>query len=166
VGRGAVRVAILAAAVVIGAVVISKGFPTFGQTVPVPSEKPSQSPTGATPTTSQTSTPASSLSPRQTGVKIAVYNATSVAGLAGVTADKLQKNGGYVVPVVGNFSSSQITLIYYRDAQGKVDAKLLKDKFLKEGHIKKLPPNTLPVPRTVELAIVLGSDYAAAHPIG
>jgi hypothetical protein len=166
VGRGAVRVVILAAAVVLGAVVISKGFPTFGTTVPVPSQSPTPSPTGATPSASQSSTPAPQVSPRQQGVKLAVYNATNVAGLAGVTADKLQKNGGYVIPVVGNFSSSQITLIYYRDAQGKVDAALLKEKFLKEGHIKKLPPNTLPVPKTVELAVVLGSDYAAAHPIG
>jgi len=166
VGRGAVRIVILAAAVVIGAVIISKGSFTFGQSVPVPSEKPTISPTGPTPSTSQSTTPATQVSPRQQGVKIAVYNATSVAGLAGVTADKLQKNGGYVVPVVGNFSSSQITLIYYRDPQGKADAELLKRKFLNEGHIKKLPPHTLPVPKTVELAIVLGSDYAAAHPIG
>ncbi len=165
-GRGAVRIAILAAAVVIGAIVISKGSFTLGQNVPVPSEAPSQSPSGPTPSTSQSTTPAPGPSPRQQGVKIAVYNATSVGGLASVTAVSLQKNGGYVVPKVGNFASSQITLIYYRDAQGKADAELLKRKFLKEGHIKKLPPNTLPVPKTVELAIVLGSDYAAAHPIG
>ncbi|MDP9341286.1 MAG: LytR C-terminal domain-containing protein [Actinomycetota bacterium] len=159
------RVAILVAAVVIGAVVISKGFPTFGETVPVPSHSPTQSPTGPTPTGSQSSSPTPQLTPRQQGVKIAVFNATSVAGLAGVTADQLQKNGGYVVPVVGNFPNSQITLIYYRDAQGKVDAQHLKEKFLKEGHIKHLPPKTLDVPQTVELAIVLGSDYAAANPI-
>ena len=41
IGRGAVRIVILAAAVIIGAVVISKGFPTLGQTVPVPSQAPS-----------------------------------------------------------------------------------------------------------------------------
>ena len=40
-GRGAVRLVILAAAVVIGAVIISKGFPTLGQTVLVPSHAPS-----------------------------------------------------------------------------------------------------------------------------
>jgi len=166
VGRGAVRLVILAAAVVIGAVVISKGFPTLGQTIPVPSHAPSTSPTGATPSSSQSTTPAPQLSPRQQGVKLAVYNATSVGGLASVTADKLQKNGGYVITTIGNFASSQITLIYYRDAQGKVDAELLKRKYVKEGHIKKLPPNTLPVPKTVELTVVLGSDYASAHPIG
>src|SRR5439155_5931039 len=107
VGRGAVRIAILAAAVVIGAIVISKGSFTLGQNVPVPSEAPSQSPTGPAPSTPRSTTPAPGLSPRQQGVKIAVYNATSVGGLASVTAVSLQKNGGYVVPKVGNFASSQ-----------------------------------------------------------
>ncbi len=163
---GAVRLAILAGAVVVGAVLISKGFPTLGQTVTVPSHGPTSS-VSPTPSTSQSSTQKPSLTPRQQGVKIAVYNATSVGGLAAVTADKLAKNGGYVVPVVGNFpTASQTTLIYYRDAQGKVDAQLLKQKFLKEGVVKHLPAGTQFIPKTVELAIVLGSDYASAHPIG
>lgn len=161
----AVRVAILVAAVVLGAVIISKGFPTFDQAIAVPSRSPTPSPTGPSPSTSQTTPSATTPSPRQQGVKVAVYNATSAQGLAAVVAGKLQNKGGYVIPVIDNFPASQITLIYYRDAQGKADANLLKDKFLKDGHVTRLPPGT-PVPKTVELAVVLGSDYAAGHPIG
>jgi hypothetical protein len=168
VGTGAVRAAIVAAAVVVGAFVISKGFPSLGAgTVPVPSGNPSPSTsTSPTPSSSQSSAPSTTPSPKAAGVKIAVYNATTVQGLAGVTADKLAKDGGYVVPTVGNAASSQITLIYYRDEQGKVDAKLLRDKYLKVGQIKHLPAKGNDFKHDVELNVVLGADYAATHPVG
>ena len=57
----------------IGAVVISKGFPTLGQTIPVPSQAPSTSPTGATPSSSQSTTPAPQLSPRQQATVLLTY---------------------------------------------------------------------------------------------
>jgi len=166
VGTGAVRAAIVAAAVVVGALVISKGFASLGgTTVPVPSGSPPASvTTGPTPSSSQTSNPAPNVSPRQQGVKIAVYNATTVQGLAGVTADKLAKDGGYVVPTVDNAAPSPITLIYYRDPQGKADAGLLR-KLLKEGQIKHLPAKGNDFPKNVELIVILGADYASTHPI-
>jgi hypothetical protein len=70
------------------------------------------------------------------------------------------------VPTVGNAASSQITIIYYRDDQGKADAQLLKDKYLKAGQIKKLPSKGNDFPHNVELVVVLGADYAATHPVG
>jgi hypothetical protein len=54
------------------------------------------------------------------------------------------------------------TTIYYKDEQGKVDAQTLAQSFFKGADVQKLPASAT-VPKNVELAIYLGSDYAAAQ---
>src|SRR5438132_1843505 len=127
--RGApIRAAIVVAAVVVGAVVLSKGFPAGGQLITTPSSSPSASPTAsptspATPSAKKSthSTPAG----RTHGVVLAIFNTTSVVGLAACAAVDLSHKG-YVVPASSVLqappgSTAPETEIFYRNAQGKAD---------------------------------------------
>jgi len=71
---------------------------------------------------------------------------------------------GYKVVLQDNFPASPVTIIYYRNAQGKVDARQLRTKYFEGAQVKKLLPEA-GVPKKAELAVILGSDYAATHPI-
>ena len=55
------------------------------------------------------------------------------------------------------------TTIYYRGAENKVEAEYLAENFFAplEVDIKRLEPGTADIKQDVQLAIFLGSDYAA-----
>lgn len=161
VATSTVRFAIIVALVVGGVVLIGKAFPEGSGGLPnggITSPTPSQSPT-----TKPTKPPKTSPSPQIQGVRIAVYNGSSGTGLASDTATKLQ-NLGYVPKVVANAPSpvSQTTL-YYRSPQDQVEAQYLADTFFKGLDVKltKLDASSN-VPKSVQVAIYLGTDYAAA----
>jgi len=169
---GGARLIVLVAAVVIGILVLAKGLEGSAQTVAPPQKSPSAttsptpSATGAT--TSPGNTGGGQPSPRQSGVLIAIYNATNTNGLAGAAATELQAKGYVLAGQPGNLTPSNETVIYYKDDQGKADAQHLKQLAIPEAQIKKLPKN-LPaeasIPQKAELVIVLGSDYAQSHPV-
>jgi len=176
---GGARLLVVAAAVVIGIVVLTKGLQGFASPVVTPPK------TSPTPTTSvspgATGSPNSPggngngngnggnlPSPQQSGVTVAIYNATNTNGLATATATQLQKKGYVLAGQPGNLTPSNTTTIYYKDEQGHADAQHLQQLAIPEAKIKPLPKN-LPaeasIPKNAELVIVLGSDYAQSHPV-
>jgi LytR cell envelope-related transcriptional attenuator len=176
-GSAPLRLAVIVAAVLVGVLVLAKGFETTAAGVP------SRTPTtpGPSPSASQTPTPVHSSpgggggpTPKQEGVVVAVYNATSTNGLAHKTATALT-HAGYAVPVEGNYGTSAVTsVIYYRSGsdQGKADAGLLRRKFVKgasvqaitDAQVQQLASSTgEKLGQDVELILVLGTDYASTH---
>lgn len=160
------RFIIIVALVVGGVVLIDQAFPkaaTGGQTVPG-GGGPVLSPTPS-PTTTPTKTPAPPQEPDLVGVNVAVFNGTSVSGLAGSTAEDLQKKYGMVpIQVTDAPSPVSVTTIYYRNPNSEDEATYLATKYFKsiDPKIARLEPGT-DVDKDVEIAIYLGNDYATAQ---
>ncbi|MFL5799384.1 MAG: LytR C-terminal domain-containing protein [Actinomycetota bacterium] len=165
------RLLVVAAAVLVGVLVLAKGFQGSSAAVSPTQPPHSSSPSSPTPSTSASSTrPAGNggggVQPKQQGVVVAIYNATSTNGLAGAAATALTKKG-YAVKPPGNFPPAPTTTIYYKDEQGKADAGLLKQDLIPGAVLKKLqalPPGNQ-IPHDAVLIVVLGADYAATHPV-
>jgi LytR cell envelope-related transcriptional attenuator len=171
VAGGPVRAAIVVSGLVAGALVLANGnFGAGGQSIeaPTPSKStPSPSPTtSVTPSSPKTTTPPPS--GHAQGVEIAVFNTTTVTGLAACAADDLHKLG-YVPAKLGNAppgASAATTLLLYRTGQGKADAQRLADTYFK-GDAKVQPlKGDKGVPTRVEIAVFLGTKYGATHPGG
>jgi hypothetical protein len=157
----ALRGVLVVAAVVIGAIIISNGFP-----------KGRQGPAaGGTPAKTSSPTPSETPSPTPTarqcvaqGVEVAVENGTDVTGLAAATAATLQTKG-YVPGDIGNAPSTlTTTVVYYNGSDNKFEAKCLRQKVFTTAVIKALPEGTgLPV--STDVAVFVGEDYASEHPV-
>src|SRR5438309_1127763 len=125
------RAAIVVAGVVLGAILIANAFPP--STGPAPAATPSASASSRpSPSISQTP-PATSLTcPAATTVRVAVENATHVAGLAAATATRL-KAAGYVfntsTDVSDALSQSATSTVFYRGPANKTAGICLKRKF-------------------------------------
>jgi hypothetical protein len=178
---GLIRLAIIAGLAVVGIVVLTQAFPTISPATPVPSPSPAgaahrggggghhngnagSQQTGGGTQPSTTPTPAGPSPQDPSKVNVGVYNGTTTLHLAQDAISQLTKSG-YVSPNAPQNAPQQnvtTTTIYYRDEQGKVDAQALAQSFFKAAQIQKLPPSAT-VPHNVELAIYLGSDYAAAQ---
>lgn len=166
VGTSTLRFAIIIALIVGGILLINQAFPVLGSsgsgTIPNPggpgvSAGPSASPSPSKP-------PKVTPSPQVVGVRIAVFNGTSVTGLAGDTLTALTKKYGMVAaqdPADAPSTVAQTTL-YYRTPSDQVEAQFLADDFFKalDVTIAKLQPGT-GVSKDVQVAIYLGNDYAA-----
>ena len=169
---GAIRAAIVVGGLAVGAFVLANGnFAAGGQAIEAPSPSTTISPspsTSSSPTAPKTTKPAPT--GRSQGVKVAVFNTTEVVGLAACAADDLTQQG-YVIPAnavlqAPTGSTTSPTLILYRGARGKADAQLLADKYFRgDAKVRPLKENT-GVPKSVELAVYLGSRYANTHPGG
>ena len=183
---GPIRLIIIAAFAVVGVVVLTQAFPTVTQSA-TPAPSPADNGGADTTTTGNgggngggggngagqqggggtqtTPTPAPGPSPQDpSDVRVGVYNGTTTPNLASDAIAQLTKTG-YVTPLDPDNAPNQdvtTTTVYYRDAQGKVDADALAESFFKGSEVQKLPA-TATVPKSVELAIYLGSDYAAAQ---
>jgi hypothetical protein len=166
-----IRAAIVVAAIVAGALVLSLGFPAGGKLITTPpsdgSGGASPSPTtSATTTTKKTSTPTPSGHIK--GVVVAVFNTTSVVGLAACAGQDLS-DLGYVVPPENlqnapAGSSTPETQIFFRSQQGKADAKLLAHKYFKDKDVKvRRLQRGADVPKGAELVLFIGTQYAATH---
>ena len=159
------RFAIIVALVVGGIVVINQAFPSApsGGTAPIDevrtiTESPSPSP-------SPSESPAALPSPTVLGVRIAVFNGAGVSGLAGDTTAQLEEKYGYVAvqDPADAPSPVPVTTIYYRKNKDKIEAEFLANDFFKkldDVRIAKLQAGA-DVDPNVQLAIYLGSDYAA-----
>lgn len=158
------RFVIIAALVVGGVFVINRAFVGEVPTAP-PSGGGSTGPTSP-PTPSPTKPPKEEPSPAVVGVHIAVFNGTEVTGLAGDTADTLQKEYGYVIDDVGDAPNKPVptTTLYFRAPKDKVEAEFLADDFFKgiDVTVERLPSGS-DVQRSVQVSIVLGNDYATAQ---
>ena len=167
---GALRGALLVVAVVLGAIVIANAFPT-GAAAPV--ANPARSPGGGGPTPNPTHTPQKLRCPSPKGIRIAIENAAGVPGLAAATVTRV-KPAGYTINLstdVGNASNTaSTTAIYYRSPADKVAALCMKNRLFTIAAVTRMPAGGVSaspsIPSAVRLAVFLGSDYAAKHPVG
>jgi hypothetical protein len=170
VAASTLRFAIIVALVVGGVVVINQAFPesTGGaDTGALPddggievTESPSPSPSETEPP-EDTGTP----SPVVTGVVIVVLNAAGVDGLAGDTTTTLVEEYGYEAMEPGTAPSLQSnTTIYYAKRKDKIEAEYLANDFFRriEETVRVAPlPDDQDLDESVQLAIYIGTDYAA-----
>ncbi len=169
---GPLRLVIVAALAIVGVVVLTQGFTTVTQAnVPEAAsedtgggtQNPSPQPTKQQPKPAKEDTAPTATDPAE--VRVAVYNGTTTPELAKTAGDDLQREG-YVIGAPPDNTPDQnetTTAVYYRDAQGKIDAEALVDGFFKDATVEHLPATATQVPRDVDLAVYLGSDYAQAQ---
>jgi len=164
------RAAIVIALVVGGVVVINSAFPESGSggggvpdggglTGPT-------SPTGPTGTTGPTGPTGQGgqQEPEIVGMNVAVRNGTGVSGLAGATAEGLEADYGVnAIQIDDAPSTVSVTTIYFRSPSSEDEAELLARQFFKkiEPEIARLQGGG-GVDKDVEIAIYLGTDYAAS----
>jgi len=166
VGTSTVRFVIIVALVVGGILLINQAFPVLGSSggTTIPNGGPGvTTPTPST-TPSPSKPPKTSPSPQVVGVRIAVFNGTSVTGLAADTLTTITKKYGMVAAQDPADAPSDVaqTTLYYRSPADEVEAQFLADDFFKslDVQISRLEPGTN-VSRDVQVAIYLGNDYAA-----
>lgn len=165
VGTSTLRFVIIVALVVGGVLLINQAFPVLGSSGggAISNGGPGVSPT-STPTTPPPKPPKTSPSPQVVGVRIAVFNGTSVSGLAADTLTTITKRYGMVAAQDPADAPSDVaqTTLYYRSPADEVEAQFLADDFFKslDVQISRLEPGT-DVSRDVQVAIYLGNDYAA-----
>jgi uncharacterized membrane protein YdfJ with MMPL/SSD domain len=174
VNLGTARVVIIVALVVVGVAVLANGFTDVGQTLGA-STGPSASTSGSSSSSSQSQSSQSSSSPRpnQHGVLIMVLNGTDSTGLGAQVQDTLVGKG-YVAP--NDPANSPVpgvekTTVYFRtgqeEDQNHADGQYLAETYLDDAAVQRLGPVFDDVvPNTVTVVVVLGQDYADAHPAG
>lgn len=166
------RAAIVIALVVGGILVINSAFPESGVigggATPGGGGETGTEPTGATGTTGTPTGPTGATGttgePEVVDMAVAVRNGTSVSGLAGDTAKKLEDRFGVnAIQVDDAPSTVSVTTIYFRGAGQEDEAELLAAEFFKkiEPKIARLEAGS-GVERDVQIAIYLGTDYASA----
>lgn len=168
------RAAIVIALVVGGIVVINSAFPESGVSGGGgASPSASTSPTGGTGPDGTTGngtgptgpTGATGQQPEVVDLPVAVRNGTSVSGLAGDTAQKMEdKLGVNAIQVDDAPSTVSVTTIYFRGAGNQDEAEYLASEFFKkiEPKIARLEAGG-GVDRDVQIAIYLGTDYASSQ---
>jgi hypothetical protein len=147
------RILILAAAVIVGLLVLRNGFPSNA----------SQGITGAvTPTTpaatvsppSSSPLPTPSRSPQIEGVVVLVLNGTDETGLAADVTQTL-KDQGYTTRTPTNAPNRQRTTIFYAE-NFLPEAQLMKEEFFPKAVLRPAGPS---VPEDVDLQLIVGADF-------
>ncbi len=155
------RIAVVVALVVGGVAVLASAFDTPASAPVVPGSHVSSSPS-----TRPHSTPTPTPPPRKTGVKIAVFNGTSSAGIAAQVQQMLQQAGYVPAQQATNSPVTPInhTVVYYRNdaaaAQNHADAQYIATKYFKGARVAELGLSFTDLARGASVAIVLGQDYA------
>ena len=173
------RLAVLVALVVGGIAVMTNGFLDDGATMAAGPSDVVETTTSGSPeptdgaSTSVSETPPPDLEPQVEGVSIQVLNGTNETGLAS-EVDLLLTGKGYKQGLVPDDLVSKPvpgTTVYFRTGDGaeqnEVDAENLAT-YLKRVETSVRPLNDslgTVVPAKVDLVVVLGEDYAAAHPV-
>jgi hypothetical protein len=162
VATSTLRFAIIVALVIGGVVLIGQAFSPNPEasTIGAPTTSPS-----ASPATSPTKTPKPKPTPTVAGVRIAVFNGTSVSGLAGDVTTQLQNKYDMVAAQDPADAPSPVaeTTLYYRGRADQVEAEFLARKFFQDlpnVSVVRLEPGA-EVGADVQVAIYLGNDYAA-----
>ncbi len=155
---------ILAAAVIVGFVGLTKAFPSRSATFrpapeakPTPSVEPSASPSRST---ASSPSPAPSASARVEGVVVQVLNGSGVDFLAATVSDRL-KEAGYSVKPPGNANHTPSTIVYFQ-AGFKPEADALEHQFFPNASVK---PATQAAASDADITVILGED-AGASPSG
>jgi LytR cell envelope-related transcriptional attenuator len=158
---GALRAALVAAALVVGVFVLSRAFPQTETPTPQATVGPTSSPEETTPPPQETTPPPEQTSPDVEGVRLAVVNGTSETGLAASTAQSLKELGYRVDDEdVGNAQSAyETTTLFFRD-DSRREAKHLRDTVFKGARLEQAPASLNP---NVRITVAIGEDWAAEH---
>jgi hypothetical protein len=174
VNSGTWRIVIIVALVVTGVAVLANGFADQGaavaQTAPsgLPTSTGSAAPT-QTDTPTDEPTPTETPEPETRGVLIKVFNGTDATGLAG-EVQVLLEGDGYVAPedaADAPIKGVKRTIVDYRggdnEEQGRANAQYVsKTYFNNDARVEVLSAAYEDeVTNPVQLAIVVGEDYAA-----
>jgi LytR cell envelope-related transcriptional attenuator len=169
VATSTLRFAIIVALVIGGAVLIAQ-FPdtstsAIGTGTPPATTTPS--PSGGGNNNGNGGNGQESPSPPVQGVRLAVYNGTYETGLAADVTDKLERRFGYKINHETSILDAESkpyeqTTLYFVTGADKPAAEALADGFFKKLDVKmtKLPADSQ-VPPGVQVAVYLGTDYAA-----
>lgn len=155
------RFALIVALVVGGVVLIDQAFPTGGRAAQPPGTGTNPSPS---PSASPSASPSGRPSPQIVGVRVGLFNGAGVTGLAAATASQLEKKYGYVPAQVTDAPGTvTTTTIYYRTAGDRIEAQALATNFFPKLDVKisRLTDSQTNVEKKVQVAIYLGTDYAA-----
>lgn len=166
VATSTLRAAIIIALVVGGIVLIDRAFPPSEGVLGggVSTTTPPASPTGSTSPGQQTGG-GQPEQPQLSGVNVAVRNGAGVTGLAAETASRLEKRFEVnAIQIDDAPASVAVTTIYYRREVNQDEAELLASRFFKGLSVEVLPLEAgSGVDRDVQIAIYLGTDYAATQ---
>lgn len=157
------RFAIIVALIVGGVVLIGQAFPSPSSAT-FSSGAPTSSPSAPS-ATSPTKTPRPRPTPTVAGLRIAVFNGTTVTGLAGDVTTQLENKYEMIAAQDPADAPSPVaeTTLYYRSRADQVEAEFLARKFFKDlpnVSVVRLEPGA-DVAADVQVAIYLGNDYAA-----
>jgi hypothetical protein len=175
VNPGVARIAIVVVLALAGAGVIAGGFPgsagRIGASGPTGSPSPDGSPS---PTGTKTRSPKEEVPDpqRPRDIEFYVLNGTTVAGLAGAQAERLEREGfapalneeGFAA---GDAPSKPVgkTVVYFRPgdeaAQNAADARLIAETFYDGAPVRRLVADfSTVVPEQAQVVVVLGNDFA------
>lgn len=159
-----VKLGVIAAAFVVGVIILATAFGNGGAVPAAPSGDTDV----VSPSPSPAKSPKPKPSPSSTGVMTGVYNGTSESNLASTVATKLAKEG-YVIGQVGNTTDpTTTTTIYYVKADDEAAATYLAEnqfsgaqveaepaglKIIDEGGSRSSPN------RDLQLLVFIGDDY-------
>lgn len=165
---GTTRIAIVAALLVVGALVLSNGFTDAGSAAgPPPAGSSPSSSDSSSPTSTDTPAPAEETpapaAPKDTSV--AVLNGTDSVGLAGIVMEELTADGYVQGQDPGDVPSKPVdkTIVYYvggADAeQNRSNATALAEQRFKGAKVKELSSDLgVDVDKGVQVVVVVGLD--------
>lgn len=167
VATSTLRAAIIIALVVGGIVLIDRAFPFSEGALGggVSTTTPPVSPTAPASPGQQTGGGGQPEQPQLSGVNVAVRNGAGVTGLAAETASRLEKRFEVnAIQIDDAPAPVAVTTIYYRREVNQDEAELLASRFFKGLSVEVLPLEAgSGVDRDVQIAIYLGTDYAATQ---
>lgn len=153
-GTSALRVAVVAAAVILGAVGLSKAIPAnpSRQIVPASASSPRA---GGSPSPSPSASPSTSPGSLTRGVSVKILNGSGKLGLAGDTTNTIKAaHLGYNLKPPGDAPQTATTVIYYRPGF-QAAAQHLAQHYFPDAQLKQSTKYK------AKLAVVLGTDFAA-----
>ena len=164
----AVRALILVVGVILGAIIIANAFPPShaSRASSHPSASPSASP-AASPTPHPHKLDCTSLS----GVHVAVENATNIQGLSAAAAKRLKAPRFVVASAdLGTATVKTATsTVFYRTPADRKAARCVKEEIFPAATLKAMSAGgtsaSPPFSHSTPVAIFVGSDYAAKHPL-
>jgi hypothetical protein len=151
------RILILAAAVIVGLLVLRNGFPgnaSQGITGTAPPTTPQAT---VSPPTATSPSPTASRSPQIEGVVVVVGNGTDRDGLAAEVTQMLEDQG-YTAKEPYTAPNRQRTAIFYAE-NFLPEAQLMKDQFFPNAVLRPAGPS---IPEDVDIQLVVGADFLQA----
>ncbi|MFN2590363.1 MAG: LytR C-terminal domain-containing protein [Actinomycetota bacterium] len=152
------RAIILAAAVVVGFVSLTRAFPQRSSPIGIPATRTAAP--APSPSVTNRPTPTATATPRVEGVVVQVLNGSGVDFLA-ATVSKRVKRAGYTVKDPGNATHTPVTIVYYQ-AGFNVEAEFLKTTLFPNADVR---PATQAAASDADLTVILGED-ASPTPSG